>query len=270
MRNSRKNECGMLTVEATLILVPFLMVIMGIISFINVFLVHNRVQYAIFQAGSELSAYTYVYQALSLRAADLKVKEDADSATEELDKLVGNFSTFLDDADATGDQINDLPNSESYKDFTDKVDGIKDQADKTLASGKETYNQLLEMIKDPQTFLQGAAFNAVEIGIEKLKSLFTGWLANGMVNVYMRTDSMSSQEYLEKFGVVDGKLDFGNSIMFGDENRRMLDIIVEYDIEIPMFKLFLKDPTIHMVQRCAVPAWLDGDGGSILESKKGD
>ena len=270
MKNSKKNESGMLTVEATLILVPFLMVIVGIISFINVFMVHNRIQYGIFQAGSEMSAYTYLYQAFSLRAADIKLKEDADKATEELDKLLENFSSFLDDVEDTEEKINNVQQFENLEELQENINEVDNQVNKTFESGKETYNQVLEMIKKPETFLQGAVFNMTEIGIEKLKSLFTGWLSNGMVNVYIQTDTMSAKEYLEKFGVVDGKLDYGNSIMFGDDDRRMIDIIVEYDIEIFMFKLFLKDPTIHMVQRCTIPAWLDGDGGSISESKKGD
>ena len=40
----------------------------------------------------------------------------------------------------------------------------------------------------------------------------------------------------------------------------MIDLVVEYDIEVYFFKLFRKDPTIHVVQRCEVPAWMDGDG----------
>ena len=42
----------------------------------------------------------------------------------------------------------------------------------------------------------------------------------------------------------------------------MIDIVVEYDIEVYILKLFLKDPTIHVVQRCVVPAWLNGDEGT--------
>ena len=39
--------------------------------------------------------------------------------------------------------------------------------------------------------------------------------------------------------------------------------VVEYDLDIYFFKLFLKDPSIHVVQRVTVPAWLDGDGGTF-------
>ena len=68
----RKREAGMITVEGVLSLVPFIIVILGIISFINIFAVHNKIQYALYQIGSELSCYTYFYQALGVRAADIE------------------------------------------------------------------------------------------------------------------------------------------------------------------------------------------------------
>ena len=42
----RKREEGMMTVEAVLSLVPFIIAVLGIISFINIFAVHNKIQYA--------------------------------------------------------------------------------------------------------------------------------------------------------------------------------------------------------------------------------
>ena len=81
----RKKEAGMMTVEAVLSLVPFIMVILGIISFINIYEVHNKIQYAMYQLGSELSGYTYFYQALGLRTGDLALKNDIDTQTEPVD-----------------------------------------------------------------------------------------------------------------------------------------------------------------------------------------
>lgn len=262
MRTSNKNESGMLTVEATLALVPFLMVIIGIISFINVFMVHNRIQYAIFQAGSELSAYTYLYQALNVRQADLSIKEDADKATEDLDKMIEYTSNFMDNMVATKESYDALINS-NLSNVEDNYNAANEQTNEMIESGKETYNQAVYMFQNPKTILHGIVYTGIEKGIEGLKSLLAELLAGGMANVYIQTDTMSAEEYLKKFGVVDGKLDFGDSILFGDDDRRMIDIVVTYDLEIFMFKLFMKDPTIHMVQRCTIPAWLDGDGGDF-------
>ena len=60
----RKREEGMMTVEAVLSLVPFIIAVLGIISFINIFAVHNKIQYALYQMTNELTSYTYFYEAL--------------------------------------------------------------------------------------------------------------------------------------------------------------------------------------------------------------
>ena len=49
MRWKKTGEEGLLTVEAILGLVPFILVILGIISFIDIFAVHNKIQYAMHQ-----------------------------------------------------------------------------------------------------------------------------------------------------------------------------------------------------------------------------
>ena len=266
MKNSKKNEYGMLTVEATLAFVPFLMVIIGIISFINIFMVHNRIQYAIFQAGSELSAYTYLYQALNFRTAEGQFQEDANMAKEDLNKLTENISGFIGNMKKTEESYvtvirSDLNNLEG------NVNAAVEQTKQTVESGKNTVNHV---INNPIEILQGMVMDIIQKGLEGLKSLFTDLVVGGMANVYIQTDTMSAQQYLKKFGVVDGKLDYSKSIMFGDEDLRMIDIIVEYDIEVFMFKLIKKDPTIHMVQRCTIPAWLDGDGRYYEEIRNGE
>ena len=68
MWSGKERQEGMLTVEAVLSLVPFILVILGIISFINIFAVHNKIQYALYQMSNELSCYTYFYQACSVGA----------------------------------------------------------------------------------------------------------------------------------------------------------------------------------------------------------
>ena len=79
---------------------------------------------------------------------------------------------------------------------------------------------------------------------------------------FSRYQPMTADAYLRYYGVRNGMdgLDFGESQLFSDDKYRMIDIVVEYDIEVYILKLFLRDPTIHVVQRCSMPAWLDGDG----------
>ena len=56
-------------------------------------------------------------------------------------------------------------------------------------------------------------------------------------------------------------LDFGESEFFKGAGNS-IKIVVEYDIKLYFWGLFLKDNSLHVVQRVDIPAWLDGDGKS--------
>lgn len=259
IENENHNEQGMLTVEATLAFVPFLMVVLGIISFINIYMVHNRVQYAIFQVGSELSAYTYLYQALSIRSADMAVQGDADRATQHLDELVNLTSQFLTNMVTAKESYQTTLNS-SIGNVADNVNNSIDITQETIESGGAVVQQGSYMIRNPETILQGIVYTGIENGISALKAVLTELLAGGLANLYIQQHNMTAQEYLASFGVKNATLDYEASTMFDDDDRRMIDIVVNYDIEIHFFKLFLEDPSVTIAQRVVIPAWLDGDG----------
>lgn len=102
---------------------------------------------------------------------------------------------------------------------------------------------------------------------KRLKRGFSDVYRTACFQVYLDESSAKAQvdvadEYLIHCGVKDGikRPEFKNSSFLSDDQYRMIDLVVEYDIEVYFFKLFRKDPTIHVVQRCEVPAWLNGDG----------
>lgn len=246
MRNKDTNrEKGMMTVEAVLSLVPFIMVVLGIISFINIFMVHNKVQYAMFQAGSELTAYTYFYEALGLRSADMDLGEDIDKETVEIDATIKETTEFI-------GQLESL-----------STDTITD----TIESGKEAVDAGVTLVSDPQDLLRNLVYYGIEKGEDALKSWILDTIASALVPTYLEStfspsNPMTADEYLKNAGVVNGVkgLDFSESQFFEDDEYKMIDIVAEYDLEISFFELFIKKPIVHVVQRCAVPAWLDGDG----------
>lgn len=248
MRREARGQEGLMTVEAVLSLVPFIMVIVGIASFINIFAVHNKIQYALHQMGNELSGYTYFYQALGLRAADLELKGDIDAQTGELDQVLSDLGQFL-------DQIGELEGQDM------------------ISQGGQLAGSAGNLLSDPESLLRGFVYLGLEQAEGAAKSLLLDLISGGLMELYL-DESFSdarprtADQYLRSMGVQDGidGLDFSKSELFQDENYRMIDMVVEYDVEVTILKLFLKDPTIHIVQRCAVPAWLDGDGVSYSGS----
>lgn len=268
-RKKNNSENGMITVEAVLSMVPFILVIAGIISFINIFMIHNKIQYAMYQISSELSAYTYVYEALGIRDADKAVQEDADRETTELDKTIDTTTTFLnqlsvvsDSADATWDDVS----AGNWETVEEDFEKLLDDAEKSKDDFKNAFDAAKDLVDDPMDLLRNVTFFAIEKGKDLAKNLLFAAMASNMMPKYLEKtvggNTMDANAYLLAAGVYNGLegLDFSNSELFCDDENRMIDMVVEYDVSVFFFKLFFKDPKIHVVQRCAVPAWLDGDG----------
>ena len=265
MGPARGNEEGMITVEGVLSLVPFILVILGIISFINIFAVHNKIQYALYQMGSELTCYTYFYQALGIRAADLKLKEDTDTNTAKLDGAIEELNDFLSQISSFEESVNQAGSGSQAG--AGNIGNVIQQGQQVLGQGQQLVQTGRELISDPKGLLRGFIYLGIEKAEGAAKTFLLGAISNGLLSVYLDESfagyrPMTADQYLKYYGVRNGMegLDFGRSRLFCDAQYRMIDIVVEYDIEVYFFKLFLRDPTIHVVQRCSMPAWLDGDG----------
>ncbi len=252
MKKQQSNrERGMITVEAVLTLVPFILVILGIISFINIFMVHNRVQYAMFQAGSQISAYTYLYQALGIRDADLALQKDINEQTKEIDGLIDQTQKFFEEVDGAKEDINNISNA--------------------VDAGSGLISQATDFLSDPKDMLRNLVYLAIEGGEGMLKDFLIQIMENGLMTVYLDqsydpANPKDTDAYLKGYGITEGLrgFDYRNSNFLSTGDYKMIDVVVEYDIEIFFFKMFMKDPTIHVVQRCAIPAWLDGDSTKYI------
>lgn len=248
MTGGKKGEKGMMTVEAVLCLVPFILAILGIISFANIFMVHSRIQHAIYESASELSAYTYLYQVSGWRAGDQTLDADSKELTdflESFDEARGALGV-LTGGDISEDAVNNA---------TDKVEDAFDKGANLVQKPKElAMNVIAELLKKGSDGIKDVLLELLEdMLIEKY-----------LDNIFPDGTGQAADAYLKAFGVKDGVkgLKFDASSLFTDDSRHLIDIVVKYDLEIYFFKLFMKDPTIHVVQRVTVPAWLDGDGGT--------
>lgn len=260
MWSEKHRQEGMLTVEAVLSLVPFILVILGIISFINIFAVHNKIQYALHQMSNELSCYTYFYQALGVRNADLGLKSDIDLHTAKLNSAVDDLTGFIDQVGELENTLGDVASGDYGK-----AEEVADKGKDVIDKGKDVISSGRDLISDPKALLRGVIYKLIEEGEGGLKSWLLAEVSGGFMKVYLDESflkdapaAMTADQYLEHYGITN--LDFGSSQLFSDDEYRLIDIVAEYDLEIHFFKLFLKDPTIHVVQRCTIPAWLDGDG----------
>lgn len=385
MEKELNKDKGSIVVEASFVLPIFIIAMFFFINLINIFILHNKIQFAINSAAHEIAAYSYIYDKFGLRAAEQRIKADGEIYTSKIEETVnsiyqakedimkaynsvqelfGKVKDVFDNAnsivanveDFTG-KIQNLPaetkesvaklkaDAESAKTeffsaikevkgigecksieealekanklkesgemaeaeiqkikdealaYADKVKAIGDSAkevyasvNKTIASGKEVVNQVgvikedvttavdssktalnnvVERAKGWKDTLKGVGFIAVESIIDFGKNVMGAAIFKKITQNYLGGDGVADA-YLRDYGVVNGfeGLDFGQSSFLYDKNKKMIDIMVSYNINLTPFRLILSNPTLKITQRVTIPAWLDGDGQKVDEKFK--
>lgn len=283
MEKKKWNERGSVVVEATIALPVFMIAMFFIINLIQIFALHNRVQFALNAAAHELAAYSYLYSASGLKGAEETVNADANAYAKPIDTAASNVVSFLDSVQTLRADAGELKQQlQEPKLSMDYGNGLADQAQKlgnqistTVETGKQAADSLGQLVSDPKGTAVGAAYILAEAGGYKLKANAGSLLARSLMRKYLETGNTSADEYLKRRGVIDGYdgLSFsGSSILNGIESNndgeRLIDFVVEYDIDLTMFQLILPDRKLHVVQRVTVPAWQNGDGAKPPEDKK--
>ncbi|MBQ8604761.1 MAG: pilus assembly protein [Oscillospiraceae bacterium] len=263
-KNKRKNQSGMITVETVLAFIPFIFVVFGIISFTNVFMVHNRIQHALHQTASELSSYTYLYHATGVRNADLQLNQDIDVETRPVDQAIEDVNRLLDSIDNLQSSGNRLSSS-NLGNLKNNAEQFKNRAGDTYAKGQVVVETGKYFMNNPKELISGLSFLLIEKAEDAVKNFMLSAMASGLMNKYLDqtfAGGKTADAYLKNYGVVNGMagLDFSNSQLFTDANLEQIDIHVTYQLELPFISALLDDATITMSQRVVVPAWLDGDG----------
>lgn len=272
-------ESGMMVVEAVLSFTVFIMVSVAIVYLINIFIIHNRIQFAINTTAKQIASYTYLYEGLGLRDGDKKFQEDSDTYVKPIDdtassvlKAYNDIQKTLNDTQGLADTVNDIS--------PDKVGGVLSQIETVAkdvqtsgASIKSSAEQLSDLFSDPDSLLAGVLYATASGGLYAVKGAIAAGAAKALTKSSLSVNggnksgvqAVAADEYLKSFGIKDGYngLDFSGSTMLCDTDRRMIDIVVQYDIDMSFLSLIIPDARLHVVQRASVPAWVDGDGASL-------
>ncbi len=298
-RNEKK-ESGMIVVETVISFTVFLVTIFSIAYFTNMLILHNKIQFAINSAAHELASYTYLYAAFGGRAAEQTIRSDGAENTGKIDGAVSSaYSSYQkvvaakgSAEAAVGEVVNFLPqlqgdgqdggteteglDLEALGKQLDSVGQSLTEAGEAVESAagqvKDTVEKVKGLMQDKEGLIGGMAYIGLEGAEYAAKDLLgTGaaWLlTRGYIaqNDQIGGKNLSADDWLKANGVKDGYggLDFGGSTLFCDEDFRMIDIVVEYDVEVGFVRLILPDNVkLHMVNRVTIPAWLDGDGVQV-------
>lgn len=264
-----RGEDGMMVVEAVLSFTVFIMVNLAIISLINIFIIHNKIQFAINTAANQISSYSYL--ASGIRDAEKTVENDFGEYAGNIDNTVNQVMGAMGDVQNTissaGELAEDVQNLDA--DSAENVIGRLKQLGKTGSETKESVKAALssskELFSNPKQLLAGVLYILVDSGTDLLKGVVATAAAEWLTESVLENDREATDDYLKRYGIEDGYdgLDFSGSTMMCDEDKRIIDIVVSYDVSLKEFLFILPNYNIHMVQRASVAAWVDGDGKKV-------
>lgn len=380
MKLKLNEEKGSVVVEASITLPIFILAMFFVINLINIFILHNKIQFAINMAAHEMAAYSYLYERTELRAAESRLQEDGKEYTEKIDETVASVRTAIDEISKTIDsakaviervgevfesmeavsdnleslqnKIKNLPDETKNKmndikakignaqttfinainnvknitksntpkealenankiiesgkadkeeldeiknaviQYMDTVKGISDEAKavyesikeviekgkeaveqgketieqgkKAFEAGKVAANNVIDRIKNIRETLIGVGFGAGEGAAYFTKNKLGAFMYEKVTEKYLDSD------FLKKYGIEDGfkGISFKQSTYLNDKDKRMIDILVSYEVKLTPFKLVFSKTNLKVTQRVTIPAWLDGDEQKVNEALK--
>ena len=251
IRKARTDENGYIVVETIGAFIPFVLLVVSILSLVNITAVQARVHYALTQAANTVSMYSYTLQALGL--------------ADDLAAISGNAEQISKKANAVRDDINSvIEGLESLSDVRGSVDGAGKAVD-------DVTGWVGEAADDPKAMLQ----LFMNYGVNEVKNLAFEQLTRPLIGRYLINGDISGDEYLNGAGVVNsstgstglnalefyqfGNLGRGNNVLI-DKNGN-IKITVEYEIVYTFAGLPLPfRPTLKITQTVVTKAWLNGSG----------
>ena len=247
----KKNEDGYIVVETIGAFIPFLLLVISILSLVNIVTVQARVHYALTQAANTFSMYSYTLEVLGVANNLTRLDNKANRVTSEANAIKDNISSVFSGIDTFSGFFTSVSNSGG---LIDRVFGLGE-----------------EVAGDPK----GALQLLMNYGANELRGKAFEELARPLVGRYLANGDISGDEYLRRAGVVNsntGKegleaLEFYRFVNLGMRNSVLIDLngnvklTVDYEIEYTFGGLPLPfNPTLKITQTAITKAWLNGSG----------
>ena len=249
---NNENSDGYIVVETVGAFVPFLLLVISILSLVNIITVQARVHFALTQAAKTISMYCYALEVLGVANELTTLDNKANRVAEEANAFRGEVGGVI-------DGINSLSG------LGGAITSGSDATDRVVRLTEETAG-------DPVKALQ----NILNFSLSQLEGYAFELLARPLVGRYLANGEISGDAYLEAVGVVSGPnqastglnaLEFYSLNNLGRSNSVLIDrngnvkLIVRYEIKYTFAGLPLPfGPTIKITQTVITKAWLNGSG----------
>lgn len=246
---NKNDENGYIVVETIGVFIPFVLLMVSILSLVNIVTLQTRIHYALTQAANTISMYSYILEITGAANAFTELDSRAERVKKEADELKNDINKVF--------------------------DGIKSLSlGETAEQGKALLKRAIglgeEIIDDPKKTLQ----LILNYGLNEGRNYIFSELVRPLVGRYLANGDMSGDEYLRSVHVSDGLkgLNFNEFTLFdlssiGQNNSILIDkngdirLVVQYKIEYRFGNLPLPfEPALKVTQQVKTKAWLNGSG----------
>jgi len=219
----KKDENGYIVVETVGTFIPFLLLVISILSLVNIVTLQARVHNALTQAANTISMYCYILHTTGM-SENLIMSDKKASASQESINAV-----FL--------GIESLSKGNGFD---------SDSAGRMLNTAESA-------ISDPKAAVQ----SILNYGAGEARNRASAELVKPLVGRYLANGDMSGDEYLKSVRVKN--FDFDQCIII-DRNGNV-KITADYEIEYTFGVLRLPfGPRLRVTQTAITKAWLGGSG----------
>ena len=223
MQKPQNEPNGYIVVETVGVFLPFLLLVISILSLVNIVTLQARVHNALTQTANTLSMYSYVLKVTGAADGLMAADSRATSSGESIRAVI--------------DGINSLSKGNGIG------GGVENRA----------FEVIEEAIGDPKATVQMLA----NYGLGELRGLATEQLVRPFVMRFLANDEMTGEEYLSNVRVINFDL---RDCVIVDRNGNV-KLTVNYEIEYTFGALRLPfGPTLRVTQTAVTKAWLGGSG----------
>ncbi len=258
----KEEDCGSASIEATISLVFFVFVVIGIYMLANFCIVQSKVANAVNATAKEMSQYAYFYHALGLDEWQAGQHEKAQKAVAAFEDLSEFIHTTEESGGSAFNELQEHPDV-----FIAEV--VRNGGTEDTEALSAAINKLTDMFKEvknnPVEFVRSMAALALSTGAEAgLSQLVAAPLAKSMARQHFGDTPEEANAYLAGKGVVDGYdgINFNLSTIFvaGDGSKNLnsskVQIVAYYKMNLTnIIPNPLLNREIILCQRAVTDAW---------------
>ena len=257
----KDKQKGIITVEASLILMIFIASYIALISMINVYRAYTCIQNAIDQTAKQVSEYAYIAKKLGVHNIGQTASNDAGEFTDKTKKMLNTIQVFF-NASANGlenatNVSNNILNEDSQQypeDVLSQMESVGESAQEIYDSGQAMYTAVSGYFSDEKAIFNGILAVIKDGAYDAVKLAVAMPISRAVTNKYLEGYPTG---YLEHLGVQGGKngINYWGSSFFLD--MQSIEISASYNMRIPL--PFIDKYDFVLKNTASTRAWI-GDG----------